>query len=79
LVAKIEDIPMEKGQINMVVNNILLHHLDQVSTASRDQKMRMLLAIAEFIHSSPKMISTRRLARILYYMALLYSQVETLQ
>lgn len=57
----------------MVVNNILLHHLDQVATGSRDHKMRMLLAIAEFIHSSPKMISTRRLARILYYMALLYS------
>lgn len=41
--------------------------------------MRLLLAIAEFIHSATKMISTRRLARILVYMGLLYSKVEFLQ
>lgn len=47
--------------------------------ADKDYKMRLLLAIAEFIHGATKMISTRRLARILVYMGLLYSKVESLQ
>ena len=41
--------------------------------------MKLLLSLAEFIHGSGKMISTRRLARILFYLGNLYSQIETLQ
>ena len=41
--------------------------------------MNLLVALAEFIHSSPKMISTRRLARIVYYLAQMYSRMEKLQ
>ena len=63
-----------------MVNNILLHHLDQVGNkGDRDCKMRLLLTIAEFIHGGSKMVSTRRLARILFYLGLLYEKVETLQ
>ena len=79
LLAALEDHAMEKAKINCVVNNILLHHLQQVGGGSRDHKMRLLISLAEFIHSAIKMISTRRLARILYYMALLYSKIEVLQ
>ena len=66
-------------KINIVVNNILLRHLEQVGRADRDAKMRLLLALAEFIHGSTRMISTRRLARILLYLGLLFDKVEPLQ
>ena len=80
LLVRLEEVaPMEKSKINTVVNNILMHHIDQVGRGSRDHKMRMLISLAEFIHNSPKMISTRRLARIVYYLALLYSKIEVLQ
>ena len=59
---------MYQAKINLVVNNILMHHMEQVKRADRDAKMRLLLAIAEFIHGTAKMISTRRLARILFYL-----------
>ena len=40
--------------------------------------MRLLLSIAAFIHGKAKMISTRRLARILFYLGILYDKVEVL-
>lgn len=41
--------------------------------------MALLLSLAEFIHGTNSMISTRRLARILFYLGLLYDKVEPLQ
>lgn len=80
LLVSLEDQAMEKSKINIVVNNILLYHLETVGNqGTRDHKMRLLISLAEFIHSSPKMISTRRLARIIYYLGQLYARVETLQ
>lgn len=70
---------MFQAKINVVVNNILMHHLEQVGQADKDAKMRLLFSLAEFIHGTTKMLSTKRLARILFYLGQLYDRVETLQ
>ena len=59
-------------KINVVVNNILLHIMEQVN-----DKMKLLASICEFVQGSGKMLSTRRLARILLYLGLLYSKIES--
>lgn len=75
----VEDQVMPQSQINVVVNNILLHHMEQIGQGTREQKMALLLAIAEFIHNADKQVSTRRLGRIMFYSSLLYSKMEVLQ
>ena len=74
----VEDQVMPQSQINVVVNNILLHHMEQIGQGTREQKMALLLAIAEFIHNADKQVSTRRLGRIMFYSSLLYSKMEVL-
>ena len=70
---------MPQSQINVVVNNILLHHFDQIGRGTKDHKMKLLLAIAEYIHNESKAVSTRRLGRIMFYSGLLYAKIEVLQ
>lgn len=80
LLTNLEEHVLEKSKINVVISNILIRHLDTVRDhGTRDHKMRLLISLAEFIHSSPSMISTRRLARIVYYLGMLYARIETLQ
>ena len=56
-----------------------MYHFDQIERGTTNQKMKLLLSIAEFIHSGRKVVSTRRLGRILFYSGLLYSKIEVLQ
>ena len=75
----LEPLPTLKDKINVVVNNILLRHLEEIKDADKGSKMTLLLAMADVIHGGENMISTRRLARIVLYLALLFAKVETLQ
>lgn len=64
-----------EDKINILVNNLLLRNIFEIKRGSKDQRMCLLLAIAEIIFEAEKMIATKKLARILFYLGFLIDQV----
>ena len=66
--------PAEK--VNIVINNILIKHVMAMKSASDDMKQKFMMSLAEIIYGEEKMISTRRLGRVMLYMSLLFDIVS---
>ena len=65
-------------RINVVVNNILMRMINTMRApeVSDDMRQKVLMSICEVIYTQEKMISTRRLARIMLYLGALVQVVD---
>ena len=77
LVKSVDEIYDENAEekVNLLVNNLLLRNIFEIKKGTKDQRMCLLLAIAEIIFEAEKMIATKKLARILFYLGFLIDQV----
>ena len=74
--AIVENTNMQAAKVNIVVNNLLLKQIKAMDHASDDQQRNLVMAIAEILFGEEKMISTKRLGRIMVYMASLFEIVD---
>lgn len=63
-------------KINILVNNLLMKQVLAMEDASDQVKQNLTIAIAEIIYGEERIISTRRLSRIMIYLGLLFNLVR---
>ena len=63
-------------KVNLLVNNLLMKQILAMEEASDQVRMNLMIAVAEVLYGEEKMISTRRLGRIMVYMGLLFNLVR---
>ena len=68
---------MAEARVNLIINNLLVKQILATKDAHEDMRQKMLVQVAEllFTDDAPKTISTRRLAKIMVFSALLLRQV----
>ena len=71
--SKVEAQPLAEARVNLIVNNLLTKQIVATKEANEDMRQKMLVQVAEllFTDDAPKSISTRRLAKVMVYSALL--------
>ena len=68
------ELPIAK--VNIVVNNLLTKQIMAMTKSSDEAKMKLMMSLGEILFTEEKMISTRRLGRIMVYMGLLFDLVR---
>ena len=68
------ELPIEK--VNILVNNILLKHVMAMKDVADDTKQKFMMSLAEILYGEEKMISTKRLGRVMVYMSLIFDIVN---
>ena len=75
---KLPSLQMQMQKINMITNNILIRYIDamRASFVNEDHKRKLFMSICELMYSQDKVVSTRQIARMMFYMAALVQLVE---
>ena len=68
------ELPIEK--VNILVNNILLKHVMAMKDVDDETKQKFMMSLAEILYGEEKLISTKRLGRIMVYMSLIFDIVN---
>jgi hypothetical protein len=68
---------MAEARVNLLANNLLMKQIVAVKEAGEEQKQRLLMQVAELLYqdNGAKSVSTRRLAKVMFYAGLLIDQV----
>ena len=68
------ELPIEK--VNILVNNILLKHVMAMKDVEDETKQKFMMSLAEILYGEEKLISTKRLGRVMVYMSLIFDIVN---